>query len=441
MRLNIRKFIFVGGIFVVVWLLISYSSMFVPVVKSKTASEMELELDKLQNKMRDQLSDSYKLLEKVKSRLKISEEKNIQENAKESLYSENEVDIPQSNTVLPVLVIACDRVTVKKCLDNLVKFRPDKDTFPIIVSQDCGHNETYKVIRSFTDVDPSITVVQQPELSEIPLPRAKVKFKGYYKISRHYRFALNHVFVGLEYDAVIIVEDDLDISPDFFEYFLGTYPLLYKDPSIWCISAWNDNGKKELIDLSRPELLHRTDFFPGLGWLLKRDTWLQLEPKWPEAFFDDWLRDPVNTQGRACIRPEVSRTYSFGKIGVSKGLFFDMHLRYMQLNMEYIEFTKLNLTYLLKENYDTSFTNLVSKLPEMSPEDVKSGAGTEPAVRVSYSSAKTYQRAAKKLGLMDDFRSGIPRTAYRGVVTCFIRNRRVYLAPSYEWTKYDPHWG
>ncbi|XP_045782597.1 alpha-1,3-mannosyl-glycoprotein 2-beta-N-acetylglucosaminyltransferase isoform X2 [Maniola jurtina] len=442
MRLNIRKFIFVGGIFVVIWLLISYSSMFVPVVKSKnSASEMELELDKLQNKMKDQLSDSYKLLEKVKSHLKFSEEKNIQEKAKESLNSENEVDMPQSNTVLPVLVIACDRVTVKRCLDNLVKFRPDKDTFPIIVSQDCGHNETYKVIRSFTDVDPSITVVQQPELSEIPLPRAKVKFKGYYKIARHYRFALNHVFVGLEYDAVIIVEDDLDISPDFFEYFLGTYPLLYKDPSIWCISAWNDNGKKELIDLSRPELLHRTDFFPGLGWLLKRDTWLQLEPKWPEAFFDDWLRDPVNTQGRACIRPEISRTYSFGKIGVSKGLFFDMHLRYMQLNMEFVEFTKLNLTYLLKENYDASFTNLVSKLPEMSPEDVKSGAGTEPAVRVSYSSAKTYQRAAKRLGLMDDFRSGIPRTAYRGIVTCFIRNRRVYLAPSYEWTKYDPHWG
>ncbi|XP_045782596.1 alpha-1,3-mannosyl-glycoprotein 2-beta-N-acetylglucosaminyltransferase isoform X3 [Maniola jurtina] len=442
MRLNIRKFIFVGGIFVVIWLLISYSSMFVPVVKSKnSASEMELELDKLQNKMKDQLSDSYKLLEKVKSHLKFSEEKNIQEKAKESLNSENEVDMPQSSTVLPVLVIACDRVTVKRCLDNLVKFRPDKDTFPIIVSQDCGHNETYKVIRSFTDVDPSITVVQQPELSEIPLPRAKVKFKGYYKIARHYRFALNHVFVGLEYDAVIIVEDDLDISPDFFEYFLGTYPLLYKDPSIWCISAWNDNGKKELIDLSRPELLHRTDFFPGLGWLLKRDTWLQLEPKWPEAFFDDWLRDPVNTQGRACIRPEISRTYSFGKIGVSKGLFFDMHLRYMQLNMEFVEFTKLNLTYLLKENYDASFTNLVSKLPEMSPEDVKSGAGTEPAVRVSYSSAKTYQRAAKRLGLMDDFRSGIPRTAYRGIVTCFIRNRRVYLAPSYEWTKYDPHWG
>ncbi|XP_039747759.1 alpha-1,3-mannosyl-glycoprotein 2-beta-N-acetylglucosaminyltransferase [Pararge aegeria] len=443
MRLNIRKFIFAIGIFVVLWLIISYSSIFVPEDKSKnSASRMEVELDKLQNKMRDQLSDSYKLLEKVKSRLKKTEEKSIEDIARESFKAENDIDMAlDGSIVLPILVIACDRVTVKRCLDNLVKFRPDKDTFPIIVSQDCGHNETYKVIRSFTDADPSITVVQQPELSEIPLPRAKVKFKGYYKIARHYRFALNHVLVGLEYDAVIIVEDDLDISPDFFEYFLGTYPLLYKDPSIWCISAWNDNGKKELIDLSRPELLHRTDFFPGLGWLLKRDTWLQLEPKWPEAFFDDWLRDPQNTQGRACIRPEISRTYSFGKIGVSKGLFFDMHLRYMQLNMEFVGFTKLNLTYLLKDNYDSSYTELVASLPETSPEEVMAGASTESALRVSYSSAKTYRKAAKKLGLMDDFRSGIPRTAYRGIVTCFIRNRRVYLAPNYEWTKYDPSWG
>ncbi|XP_052743154.1 alpha-1,3-mannosyl-glycoprotein 2-beta-N-acetylglucosaminyltransferase [Bicyclus anynana] len=443
MRFNLRKLILVGGILVVLWLLISYSSVFVQVEKSKKSPPgLEMQLDNLQNKMRDQLSDSYKLLDRLKNRLKKTEERNNEEIVNEPLKSENDINMPQDgNIVLPILVIACDRVTVKRCLDNLVKFRPDKDTFPIIVSQDCGHNETYKVIRSFTDADPSITVVQQPELAEIPLPRAKVKFKGYYKIARHYRFALNHVLVALEYDAVIIVEDDLDISPDFFEYFLGTYPLLYKDPSIWCISAWNDNGKKELIDQSRPELLHRTDFFPGLGWLLKRDTWLQLESKWPEAFFDDWLRDPQNTQGRACIRPEISRTYSFGKIGVSKGLFFDMHLRYMQLNMEYVGFTKLDLTYLLKENYDSSLTLLVESLPEMSPEDVMAGAGTELAVRVSYSSAKTYRRAAKKLGLMDDFRSGIPRTAYRGIVTCYIRNKRVYLAPSYEWTKYDPSWG
>lgn len=70
------------------------------------------------------------------------------------------------------------------------------------------------------------------------------------------------------YIYVIILLDDLDIAPDFFEYFLGTYWLLKRDPTLWCVSAWNDNGKAGLVDEAHPELLYRTDFFPGLGWML-----------------------------------------------------------------------------------------------------------------------------------------------------------------------------
>lgn len=39
--------------------------------------------------------------------------------------------------VFPVLVFACNRVSVKKCLDNLVQYRPSVEQFPIIVSQVC----------------------------------------------------------------------------------------------------------------------------------------------------------------------------------------------------------------------------------------------------------------------------------------------------------------
>lgn len=86
-----------------------------------------------------------------------------------------------------------------------------------------------------------------------------------------------------------------------------------------CISAWNDNGKESLIDLNATSLLYRTDFFPGLGWMLSRDLWTtELGPKWPKSFWDDWIRNPEQRKGRACIRPEISRTRTFGKIGVSK---------------------------------------------------------------------------------------------------------------------------
>ena len=32
------------------------------------------------------------------------------------------------------------------------------------------------------------------------------------------------------------------------------------------------------------ELLYRSDFFPGLGWMLLRDVWLELRPNWPVAY-------------------------------------------------------------------------------------------------------------------------------------------------------------
>lgn len=50
-------------------------------------------------------------------------------------------------------------------------------------------------------------LVQQPDLSDIVVPPKDKKFKGYYKISRHYNWALNLVF-SYDYEFVIIVEGE-----------------------------------------------------------------------------------------------------------------------------------------------------------------------------------------------------------------------------------------
>lgn len=31
-------------------------------------------------------------------------------------------------------------------------------------------------------------------------------------------------------------------------------------------------------------MLYRSDFFPGLGWMLAKPTWDELSPKWPKAY-------------------------------------------------------------------------------------------------------------------------------------------------------------
>jgi len=102
------------------------------------------------------------------------------------------------------------------------------------------------------------------------VPTDHKRYAVYYKISRHYALGLRHVFNKLNYTSVVITEDDLDLSADFFSYFSSTRNLLDRDKTLYCVSAWNDNGKKDLIDSGAAELLYRSDFFPGLGWMMTR---------------------------------------------------------------------------------------------------------------------------------------------------------------------------
>ncbi|XP_056638722.1 alpha-1,3-mannosyl-glycoprotein 2-beta-N-acetylglucosaminyltransferase [Diorhabda sublineata] len=375
----------------------------------------------------------------AKNNVMIRDAQKILEIKKEREQSQNKL-LPKElqNVKIPVLVFACNRITVTRCLDSLIQYRPDPDQFPIIVSQDCDHEETKTAIQKYGN---QVSLIQQPDQSDIQVPPKEKKFKGYFKIARHYGWALNQMFFNFNFSTVIIVEDDLDVAPDFFEYFLGMYPILLKDSSLWCISAWNDNGKEGLVDIKRPDLVYRTDFFPGLGWMLTKNVWLDLYKKWPRAYWDDWIRDPLQRKGRSCIRPELSRTRTFGKTGVSNGMFFEKHLKFIKLNEEFVPFTKLNLTYLIKDNYDNDFVKKVYQSPVVKYEDLRMDkVEYDVPVRVIYKTKDEYKTITKKLGLMDDFKSGVPRTAYKGIVTFHYKGRMVHLAPTANWKGYDVTW-
>jgi hypothetical protein len=55
------------------------------------------------------------------------------------------------------------------------------------------------------------------------------------------------------------------------------FPMLRSDPTLFCVSAWNDNGKRGIIDETKPELLYRTDFFGGLGWMMTKELWTNVK--------------------------------------------------------------------------------------------------------------------------------------------------------------------
>jgi alpha-1,3-mannosyl-glycoprotein beta-1,2-N-acetylglucosaminyltransferase len=124
------------------------------------------------------------------------------------------------------------------------------------------------------------------------------------------------------------LQDDMQLSPDFFSFFEATAPILDADPSLYCVSSWNDHGQvccrkdccqncqqdPQLPGSStrvhcihfallhyhqgcRPPLvivacgvqdrfvsnatqLYRSDFFPGLGWMLNRRVWQSVKDNW-----------------------------------------------------------------------------------------------------------------------------------------------------------------
>ena len=79
----------------------------------------------------------------------------------------------------------------------------------------------------------------------------------------------------------------------FYSYFSQTVHLLEKDPSIYCISTWNDQGYEHTS--SNFSVLYRVETMPGLGWILKRSLYKEeLEPKWPTP-------EKVSKHGCVCV--------------------------------------------------------------------------------------------------------------------------------------------
>ncbi|XP_037080675.1 protein O-linked-mannose beta-1,2-N-acetylglucosaminyltransferase 1-like [Pollicipes pollicipes] len=139
------------------------------------------------------------------------------------------------------------------------------------------------------------------------------------KISMNMKNAIRTSFeLFPDADKMIVLEDDLYVSPDFISYFAQTAPLLDEDVTLYCVSAWNDNSYRH--SSKDPALLYRTSYFPGLGWMMKKSVLMgEMMPAWKADWkdwdWDMWFRTEVVSLYRECIIPDVSRTYHFAYLG------------------------------------------------------------------------------------------------------------------------------
>jgi alpha-1,3-mannosyl-glycoprotein beta-1,2-N-acetylglucosaminyltransferase len=178
--------------------------------------ELEIKLDNLDSRDMRQLNEVYAEVKRVDGVLReihlCLRFDNCSQRAERAVSTSTKGTTPPATIEPPmaVLVIACNREDyVRRTLDSLLRHRPSAGLFPIIVSQDCGHLPTANAISSYGN---RITHIKQPDLSDIVLTKDKKDIKnlkalkGYYKISRHYRWALGQVFDDMGYQYVLIVE-------------------------------------------------------------------------------------------------------------------------------------------------------------------------------------------------------------------------------------------
>ncbi|KAI8827699.1 glycosyl transferase [Chytriomyces cf. hyalinus JEL632] len=350
---------------------------------------------------------------------------------------------------IPVLIMGCSRLSIGRAMDAVFKYRTSARKFPVTVSLDCGVKEVQDLVLQ------KIGSSERVWTTEFAPPNTNATddetFKAYTAVARHYKWAIEKFFADPEAQHVIIIEDDFIVSPDFFSYFQETIPLMYMDPSLYCISSWNDQAHPHAISHD-PKRLLRTDHMPGLGWLLTRSVYESIAP-FPEYSvegWDLWMRNNAQRRGRQCIIPEMSRNTNIGRRGVSNGYMFEEHVAgNTHTTFEHaVDFAELRETIaglgnpfykkrLFKSVYEEAILgvwNEVLKVPMVSAVVWGRMNGTCDSgllkVRVEYESPEELSAIATALNIIDSVHDGVIRSAVDGILpVVFDRQVIAYFAP------------
>ena len=116
---------------------------------------------------------------------------------------------------------------------------PSLSRHPIFISQDGDDAAVAKVIKSYSELVNHLKY-------HWPGKPGKKMYTAYLHIAGPYQFALTEVLDNItgheSRDCVIMLGDDMLVSPDFFSFFVRISPLFDVHPMLCCVSAGNENG-------------------------------------------------------------------------------------------------------------------------------------------------------------------------------------------------------
>ena len=337
-----------------------------------------------------------------------------------------------------LLVIAFERAeSLRRSLGSVLRHHPCGSGPRVVVSQD-GGRETPRWREAKEEILAAKSYLAKKCGPALAPMRVVVHDQtgggdGYHKLARHFGAAFADAFDD-ETRRVIVLEEDLEVAPDFFDFFAAVAPALDGDATLLAASAWNDNGVRGRVDVALDaSAVVRSDFFGGLGWMITAKIWAELAPKWPEAYWDDWLREPAQRKNRQILRPAVCRTFHVAsRTGTSNNQYGTFLANILLAPGPPRPF---DLRYATAEAADAKLLADLAAAPQA---DVAQIDGARPAsARVVYDGVaapgpRSFPALAKKLGVMDNEKAGVPRGAYRGVVAFRRGPTTVFLAPHME---------
>ncbi|KAB5561673.1 hypothetical protein DKX38_006630 [Salix brachista] len=265
--------------------------------------------------------------------------------------------------VAAVVIMACNRADyLERTIQSILKYQSSvASKYPLFVSQDGSDPSVRSKAMSYDQLMYIQHLDSEPVQTERP-----GEIIAYYKIA-----------------------NDMEIAPDFFDYFEAGAALLDKDKSIMAVSSWNDNGQKQFVH--DPHELYRR--------IIKVDS----------SFV------------QKCAEHITS--------GSSLGQFFQQYLQPIKLNNVKVDWKAKDLSYLTKDNYTKHFADIVRKAkPVHGTDAVLKAYNIEGDVRIQYRDQPDFEWIARQFGIFEEWKDGIPRTSFKGVVVFrYHTTRRIFL--------------
>ncbi|XP_066959367.1 protein O-linked-mannose beta-1,2-N-acetylglucosaminyltransferase 1-like [Macrobrachium rosenbergii] len=206
-------------------------------------------------------------------------------------------------TIPCVIVTSKHPYNIYRLLLQLMKIKGTQQT-PFIVHIEGDVPATEELIKLF-NLSLSKRETLQPT-SDLSVATSAIANVTYHAISETFaRFP--------EANKIIILEDDLILSPDFLWYFQQTSSILDDDPTVLAVSAHHSQSfPGRGLD---PTRVLRGRAPPQWGWMASRKILQKWMPSSWGGDWDYWLMEKQKTDGMEIVFPELSRSLHAGSAG------------------------------------------------------------------------------------------------------------------------------